>query len=113
MMHLVGNLVGLLDACNEKRAIVIGHDFGASVAWAATMMRPDIFPAMAALSIPFRQRAAPPLEMRRSQSPGMHYWIYFQEEGVAENEFERDIRATYLRLFGDGRAPLPQAEAPS
>ena len=41
----VGDLVAVLDACGVGTATVVGHDFGANVAWNAAMMRPDRFTA--------------------------------------------------------------------
>ena len=51
--HTVGDLVGLLDALQIETATVVGHDFGASVAWNAAMMRPDRFTAVFGMSVPF------------------------------------------------------------
>ncbi len=54
--HTVGDLVGLLDALDLPSVITVGHDFGASVAWNAAMMRPDHFHAVFGLSVPFLPR---------------------------------------------------------
>src|SRR5512135_2201942 len=43
LLHLVGDMVGLLDALDEPTAVIVGHDWGAPVAWNAAMMRPDRF----------------------------------------------------------------------
>src|ERR671939_949286 len=56
LLHLVGDMVGLLDALGEETAVIAGHDWGAPVAWNAAMMRPDRFRAIAALSVPFLPR---------------------------------------------------------
>ena len=56
VFHIVGDLVGLLDALNLPSVIIVGHDFGASFAWSAALMRPDRFSAVFAISIPFRPR---------------------------------------------------------
>ncbi len=56
IFHLVGDMVGLLDALGADRAAIVGHDWGASVAWHAALMRSDRFRAVAALSVPFRPR---------------------------------------------------------
>src|SRR5262249_47741142 len=55
-LHLVGDIVGVLDALGEKQAIIVGHDWGANVAWNAALMRPDRFPAAIVLSIPYNPR---------------------------------------------------------
>jgi epoxide hydrolase A/B len=92
IMHLVGDLVGLVAALGETSAILVGHDWGATLTWAAAMMRPDLFPIVAALSVPRRARGpARPLETLRKQGISNFYWQYFQEPGVAEAEFERDV----------------------
>jgi len=54
--HTVGDLVGVLDALDLPTAVIVGHDFGASVAWNAAMMRPDRFSAVFGISVPFRPR---------------------------------------------------------
>jgi pimeloyl-ACP methyl ester carboxylesterase len=110
MLHLVGDVVALVAALGEKQALLVGHDWGAAVAWQAALLRPDLFPAVAALSVPFRPRgAAAPLRLLRKAGLETHYWFYFQEEGVAEREFERDPRLALRRMFtglsGDG-SPL-------
>ncbi|MGC2636571.1 MAG: alpha/beta hydrolase, partial [Acidobacteriaceae bacterium] len=56
VLHTVGDVVGLMDALAVKQAVIVGHDFGASVAWSAAMMRPDRFPAVFGLSVPFSPR---------------------------------------------------------
>lgn len=100
ILQLVGDLEGLLAALGERTALLVGHDWGAAVVWQAALLRPDLFPAMAAMSVPFRPRsAAPPLSLLRKAGLHDHYWLYFQQEGVAEAEFERDPRAALRRIF--------------
>jgi pimeloyl-ACP methyl ester carboxylesterase len=100
IMHLVGDMVALLAALQQKQAIIVGHDWGATVAWHAALLRPDLFPAVAALSVPFRQRGpAPPLRLLREAGLYTYYWLYYQDEGPAEKEYERDPRATLRRTF--------------
>jgi pimeloyl-ACP methyl ester carboxylesterase len=100
IFHLVGDVVGLVAALGEQQAYVVGHDWGSTVAWSAAWMRPDVFPAVAALSVPARARAAePPLQGLRSAGLHDFYWLYFQEPGVAEAEFERDPEDTLRRVM--------------
>lgn len=109
LFHLVGDLIGVIDALGAERAVVVGHDVGANVAWQAAQMRPDRIRAVAALSVPFRPRAAvrPTSAMPRS-SDAQFYQLYFQEPGRAEAEFERDPRLTIRSMLygasGDGVA---------
>jgi len=113
IFDIVGDAVGLVAALGEKQAVIIGHDWGANVAWHAALFRPDVFRAVAALSVPFRKRgSAPPLQMLRTAGLLTHYWFYLQEPGVAEAEFERDPRQTLRRILFSisGDAP-PQTRA--
>jgi pimeloyl-ACP methyl ester carboxylesterase len=48
----VGDMVALVAALGEKQAVIVGHDWGAPVAWHAAMFRPDVFTAVAGLSVP-------------------------------------------------------------
>lgn len=100
ILHMVGDIVALVQALGEKQAVIIGHDWGAPVAWHCAMLRPDVFPKVIALSVPHRLRGpAPPIAILRKQ--GMHnfYWCYFQTPGVAEAEFERDVSTTMRKII--------------
>ncbi|MCU1504824.1 MAG: hypothetical protein JWM12_4178 [Ilumatobacteraceae bacterium] len=98
MNHLVGDVVGVVAALGERDAVVVGHDWGAPVAWYAALMRPDVFRAVAALSVPY----IPPIgglpegltinDLMRANAAGRDYYrLYFQEPGVAEADLEADI----------------------
>jgi pimeloyl-ACP methyl ester carboxylesterase len=112
LCHLVGDVVGLVQAMGEERAAIVGHNWGAPVAWTAALLRPDIFAALAILSVPYLRRlwsGPPPTEVMRQMLPPGHmfYQLYFQEPGRAEAELERDVRESFLRLFyaASGSAP--------
>src|SRR5499425_3112962 len=99
LLHLVGDMVGLLDALGAESAVIAGHDWGAPVAWHAALLRPDRFRAVIGLSVPFRPRGAvrPTTAMPRTDE-AVFYQLYFQTPGVAEAELEQDVRATIRRL---------------
>ncbi|MBR1127658.1 alpha/beta fold hydrolase [Bradyrhizobium iriomotense] len=99
----VGDVVGLVQALGETKAMVVGHDWGAPVAWHAALFRPDIFTAVAGLSVPppFRGRGKP-LDLLREGGVTNFYWQYFQAPGVAEAELERDVART-MRIVLGGR----------
>lgn len=103
LLHLIGDMVGLLDALGVQQAVIAGHDWGAVVAWHAALLRPDRFRAVIALSTPYLQRypVAPTLIMPRRKDAAF-YMLYFQEPGVAEAELERDVRQTFLKMLGGG-----------
>jgi pimeloyl-ACP methyl ester carboxylesterase len=109
ILHLVGDLVGLLDALEAPTAVIVGHDWGANIAWHAARLRPDRFRAVAALSVPFRPRGpVRPTSVMPQTADAQFYMLYFQNPGVAEAELERDPRATVRNMLygasGDGAA---------
>jgi epoxide hydrolase A/B len=113
IFHLVGDLVGVLDALGARSAVVVGHDVGASVAWQAAQMRPDRVRAVVGLSVPFRPRAStrPTSAMPRT-ADAEFYMLYFQEPGVAEAEFESDPRTTLRSmLYGASSEGVAAARA--
>lgn len=107
-LHLVGDIIGLLDALEEEQAVIIGHDWGAIVAWNVALLRPDRIRAVAGLSIPYIPRGALSfLSMMRAMLGDRFYMAYFQQPGVAEAELERDARATIRTLLYSGSANAP------
>ncbi len=91
LFHLVGDMVGLLDALQAPTAVIAGHDWGRPVAWHAALLRPDRFRAVIGLSVPFRPRADQrPTSMMPKTAESQFYQLYFQKPGVAEAELERD-----------------------
>ena len=116
ILHLVGDMVGVLDALGAPTAAIVGHDWGASVAWHAALMRPDRFRAVAALSVPFYPRAkSPPTALMPRTENAQFYMLYFQEPGPAETELGRDPRSTIRNMLfgasGDGVAAARAAGA--
>ena len=109
LLHLVGDLVGLLDALGAPSAVIAGHDWGAPVAWHAALLRPDRFRAVIGLSVPYRPwgPARPTTRMPQTDD-AIFYQLYFQTPGVAEAELERDPHDSIRRVMywgsGDGRS---------
>ena len=100
LFHLVGDMVGLLDALGADTAAIAGHDWGAPVAWHAALLRPDRFRAVIGLSVPFWPRGpVRPTTVMPQTEDALFYQLYFQAPGVAEAELERDVRLTHRRLL--------------
>src|SRR5437867_11144837 len=88
LLHLVGDMVGLLDALGVESAVIAGHDWGAPVAWHAALLRPDRFRAVIGLSVPYRPRGRlRPTTVMPQTAEAQFYQLYFQAPGVAEAEF--------------------------
>lgn len=113
ILHLVGDVVGLVHALGEERAFVVGHDWGAPVAWHTALLRPDVVRGVAGLSVPPPFRGAqPPLKTMRERFGGRFYWNYFEQPGVAEAEFTADTRATLRKLLYSASGDAPDAGRP-
>jgi len=97
---IMADIIGLIAALGHETATVIGHDWGAPTAWGCALHYPEQVNAVGALSVPFMPRPplAPMAAMREMFKGQFFYQLYFQEPGVAEAEFERDIQ-TALRKF--------------
>ena len=101
ILHLTGDIVALVHALGEDQAVVVGHDWGSPVAWTLAQTRPDMFRAVASLSVPFTGRGAwPPIHgMRQHFGDRFFYQIYFQTPGVAEHELQHDIPVTMRKML--------------
>jgi pimeloyl-ACP methyl ester carboxylesterase len=98
--HLVGDMAELVKALGETKAVIVGHDWGAPVAWHAALWRPDLFPAVCAMSVPY----APPgyvdvLSALEKLGINDFYLQYFQKPGVPEAELQQDIRGALRRVY--------------
>jgi pimeloyl-ACP methyl ester carboxylesterase len=101
LSHLVGDVVAAVAALGEHQAVVVGHDWGAPIAWYSALMRPDVFRAVVGMSVPFVTPAVLPAgdtltgRMRKAAGPDREYYrLYFQEPGVAEAELEANVDRT-------------------
>jgi len=108
LLHLVGDMVGLVGALGERSAVIAGHDWGAPVAWHSALLRPDVFRAVIGLSVPFRPRGSVrPTSVMPKTDEATFYQLYFQTPGVAEAELARDVRSTIRRLAYSGSGDAP------
>jgi len=113
---LVGDMVGLLAQLPHDTAVIAGHDWGAPVASNAALMRPELFPAVIGLSVPYYgarttftgdHTVPPSVSMDRETGEGFHYQLYFNQVGRAEADLERDVRRWLTGFFFtlSGEAP--------
>jgi pimeloyl-ACP methyl ester carboxylesterase len=100
MLNLVGDVIALVDTLGVDSFAVVGHDWGAPVAWHTAQFRPDRVRGVAALSVPFRPRGSRrPLEVMRAGLGEGFYMVYFQQPGVADAELNADPRRTLRMLL--------------
>ncbi len=118
MLQHVNDNVGVVEALlrdsgSPATATIIGHDWGSPIAAHSALLRPDMFTAVAMLSVPysppgFRRPTAVFAEMAQAAGPDEEFYInYFQEPGRAEAEIEADVagwlRGFYLGASGEGQ----------
>ncbi|MFD7827547.1 alpha/beta fold hydrolase [Kitasatospora sp. NPDC059803] len=102
LLHLVGDVTALIGALGEERAVVVGHDWGAPVAWATAALRPDLVRGVAGLSVPPLAGGPRPLRESRENFGEGFYQIYFQEPGRADAELAADVKSSFRRILGGG-----------
>jgi pimeloyl-ACP methyl ester carboxylesterase len=100
LRHVADNL-GVVSALGAQQAVVVGHDWGSPIAATSALLRPDVFRAVALLSVPYAPRGSTrPLERFRELAGDEEFYIeYFQEPGRAEAEIEVDVRSWLLGFY--------------
>lgn len=104
---LCADVAGVIDALSpHEPAIVVGHDWGALIAWHTAVLHPEKVRAVAGLSVPYTgQPPAPLIQLFKAMFTDQgkfFYQVYFQDEGVAEAEFEADVRGCLRKLYFAG-----------
>ncbi|MFD0307411.1 alpha/beta fold hydrolase [Streptomyces sp. NPDC127119] len=104
--HVEDN-VAVVRALGEETAVIVGHDWGSTIAADSALLRPDVFTAVGLLGVPYAPRGG----MRPTDAFAMigedeeFYVSHFQEPGRAEAEIEPDVRGWlagfYATLAGD------------
>lgn len=109
---LAGDLVMLVDALGEKSAVLVGHDWGSMITGYCALLRPDVFRAVAFMSVPFlpRSRTSPVEEARKIAGGKIFYQTYFQAPGQAERDLEANVRRSLLMLLYSVSGDPPPAE---
>ena len=101
ILHLTDDLLGVLDDLGHRRAVFVGHDWGAIVVWQLALLAPERVSGVVGMSVPFTPRPpVPPTEMFRNIfGDSFFYMLYFQEPGVADANLGADPATTMRRLL--------------
>jgi pimeloyl-ACP methyl ester carboxylesterase len=102
MRTLVGDAVGLLDALGVDRAAVVGHDWGAALAWMVAMFAPDRVSRLVAVSVGHPVSFA---DVDLGQKQRSWYMLWFQFPGVAERVLPEHDWAVFRRWAWNGAGP--------
>ncbi|WP_345440422.1 alpha/beta hydrolase [Actinoallomurus vinaceus] len=115
MLELVEDSAAVVHALGERTAVIVGHDWGATIAANSALIRPDVFRAVGLLSVPYAPRGGPlPSEVFARMGGEQEFYVsYFQTPGRAEAEIEPDVRGWlsgfYAALSAD---TMPPTDAP-
>ena len=117
MLELVADNVAVVDALGEQSAVIVGHDWGATIAATSALLRPDVFRAVGLLSVPYTPPGGPrPSEVFAGMGGEEEFYVsYFQSPGRAEAEIEPDVRgwlAGFYAALSADTMPAPGAPDP-
>ncbi|MFF4350082.1 alpha/beta fold hydrolase [Streptomyces sp. NPDC001530] len=117
MLDLVEDNAAVVHALGERTAVIVGHDWGSTIAANSALVRPDVFRAVGMLSVPYSPRGGPrPSEVFARMGGEEEFYVsYFQEPGRAEAEIEPDVRgwlAGFYAALSADTMPAPGAPDP-
>ncbi len=109
IFQLTGDLVGLVNALGAEPVVIVGHDWGAWITQAAALLRPDLFRAVALLSVPFLPRGPiSPSQWEQQKYPGKIFYQQMFRAPGSEQFFEADVRGTIVNaLYSASGEPPP------
>jgi pimeloyl-ACP methyl ester carboxylesterase len=110
MRNLAADVAVVIDRLGDGAAILFGHDWGAPIVWNMALIHPEKVTAVAGLSVPYFPRGEVSFikQARAIYAGRFFYQLYFLQEGVAEAEFESDVKTALRKLYfaASGDAPL-------
>ena len=113
METIMKDVVGLIDALGEEKAILIGHDWGAPIVWNTAALHPLRVSAVAGLSVPYRARGPmPTIDLWKIvYKDKFFYQLYFQKENVAETELDADPRTSLRKIYYSISGDVPNLDS--
>jgi pimeloyl-ACP methyl ester carboxylesterase len=106
-LHTAGDLVGLLDALDVSSAVIVGHDWGATHAWNAALMRPDRFKAVLCISVPYVPRGEVSIFERMRKAGHQNDFYMFEQIRPDADQIWSDAAVTIpgVLYWASGSAP--------
>ena len=110
LMTVCADIQAAMDLLGQRSVAVVGHDWGAPVAWHLALLEPQRVRVIAAMAVPYGGRPKrPAIEIIRSQfADRFNYILYFQQPGVAETELDQDIPRTLRMMMHNTSAAVPK-----
>lgn len=111
--HQVADMLAVMAAFSAEKMVMVGHDFGANLAWHMALRCPEKLHAVVSVSVPYQMPLAcgtpeqKPSELFAAiASQHFFHMHYFQTLGIAEAEFagqeDRLLQKLFWALSADG-----------
>jgi len=85
MPNLIGDVAAVIAAEGQKDAVVVGHDWGAAIAWQVAFNRPDVVNRLVIMSVPHPAGFAREMATNADQQKNSQYARNFQQPGFEKN----------------------------
>jgi pimeloyl-ACP methyl ester carboxylesterase len=101
---LTADVYAIADALGFATFHLVGHDWGAAIAWNVAMVDPDRIRSLTAVSVPHPVAYALALANDPDQQQKSQYIDFFRQPGVAEQALLANDAALLRSIYGDGPA---------
>lgn len=105
IVELSNDVAGIATALGHEKFIVVGHDWGAPVAWHTALLHAKRVRAVVGMSVPYVRGMEGMMTKQENFGDNFWYIVYFQKPGVAEAELDADLRKSlrmiYFSISGD------------
>lgn len=110
VLTICGDIQAAMDQLDQQQVCMVGHDWGAPIAWHLALLEPQRVQAVVGMAVPFGGRPRQPaIEIMRQLYAGrFHYIVHFQQPGVAEAEMDADIPRTLRTMMHNTSAAVPK-----
>ncbi|HHL43372.1 MAG TPA: alpha/beta hydrolase, partial [Hellea balneolensis] len=97
---MVGDIEHLLDKLAIREAVLVGHDWGGIIVWHAARMISERVRGVISICTPHtKYPPVDPLAIFEKRHGKDHYFVAYQQQGVAETLFDQDPLAVFKMLF--------------
>jgi len=103
--ELANDVIGLIDAAGADKCYLVGHDWGAAVAWWVALRHPDRLHKLAILNVPHPAVMKRNLMSSLGQLQRSWYMFFFQIPFVAEAILRNDDWEPMVRMLVSGSKP--------
>lgn len=111
ILHVCGDVIGIMDHFGQDQAILIGHDWGGAIAVQCAQLQPERVRALVDISVPYRRprfNRLPTEFFREQYGDQFFYMLYFQED-AAEQELNSRTAEVFRKFFVTPGAPRAEA----